>query len=169
MTVLETGRLLLRHAHDGDAEFFLELLNDPSFIQNIGDRGVRTPEEARRYIQDRLVASYERHGFGMYVVERKEAPGPIGICGLVRRDSLPDADIGFAFLPRYWSKGYALESASAIMAHGRNVLGLPRILAVVNPSNQGSIRVLEKLGLRLHGPIRMPGETEDIHLYGPAV
>ncbi|HYG61807.1 MAG TPA: GNAT family N-acetyltransferase [Thermoanaerobaculia bacterium] len=167
MTILETGRLLLRHAHDGDAEFFLELLNDPSFVENIGDRGVRTPEQARRYIQERLVASYERHGFGMYVVERKESPGPIGICGLVRRDTLPDADVGFAFLPRYWSKGYAVESAAAVMTYGREALGLGRIVAVVNPANQGSIRVLEKLGLRLEGMIRMPGEAADIQLFGP--
>jgi RimJ/RimL family protein N-acetyltransferase len=165
MTVLETDRLILRRAHAGDAEFFLELLNDPSFIQNIGDRGVRTPEDARRYIQDRLTASYERNGFGMYVVERKEEAGPIGICGLVRRESLPDVDIGFAFLRRFWSKGYAVESAAAVMTYAREVLGLPRIVAVVNPDNQGSIRVLEKLGLRLHGLIRLPGEDKDIQLF----
>lgn len=168
MTVLETGRLILRRAHAGDAEFFLELLNDPAWIRNIGDRGVRTAGEARLYIQDRLVASYERNGFGMFVVERKEEPGPIGICGLVRRDSLPDVDVGFAFLPRFWGKGYACESASAVLTYGREVLGLGRIVAIVSPDNRSSIRVLEKLGLRSRGMIRLPGEAADVELFAPA-
>src|SRR5262249_52698530 len=114
MLVLETRRLALRHATLDDDDFILRLLNEPSFLRFIGDRGVRTPDDARRYIAERLIGSYVRNGFGLWVVERKEEPGPIGISGLVKRDALPDPDIGFAFLPEHWRSGYAFESAAAV-------------------------------------------------------
>ena len=160
MIVLETQRLTLRHATSDDAEFMLRLLNEPSFIRFIGDRGVRTLDDAERYIADRLVGSYERHGYGLYVVERREEPGPIGICGLVKRDALPDADIGFAFLPEFWSAGYAYESAAAVKQHALSALGMARLLAITNDDNVASIRLVEKLGLAY---VRMtelaPGEA----------
>src|SRR5262249_17826093 len=110
--VLDTARLKLRAAVPRDATFILRLLNEPSFLEFIGDRKVRTIADAERYIHERLIASYERNGFGLWIVERREAVGPIGICGLVKRDSLPDVDIGFAFLPEFWRRGYAFESAA---------------------------------------------------------
>lgn len=161
MSVLETERLALRKLSSNDAEFILELLNEPSFIKNIGDKGVRTRNDAVQYIQNGPVASYERFGFGLYLVQLKGSGAPIGICGLLKRETLQDIDVGFAFLPRFWSKGYAVESAAAVMDHGRKVLGIGRIVAITAPENYGSIKVLEKIGLRFEGVIRLSeGERE---------
>ena len=161
MSVLETERLALRRLSADDAEFILDLLNQPSFIKNIGDRGVRTSEDAVRYIRNGPVASYERFGFGLYLVELKGSATPIGICGLLKRETLPDVDVGFAFLPKFWSRGYAVESASAVMKHGRSVLGIGRIVAITAPENHDSIKVLEKIGLRFERLIRLSeGESE---------
>jgi len=166
--VIETGRLSLRQLTADDAEFILELLNEPPFIQNIGDRGVRTQADAALYILNGPVASYEKHGFGLYLVELKTSRVPIGICGLLKREFLDDADIGFAFLRRFWSQGYAYEAASAVMEHGRNILGLKRILAVTAPGNPSSIRLLEKIGLRFDKTIGMPGAEEPSRLFTSA-
>jgi RimJ/RimL family protein N-acetyltransferase len=149
MFVVETERLILRHATADDAGFVLRLLNEPSFLRFIGDRGVRTLDDARRYIAERFTGSYERHGFGMWVVERPDTAGPLGISGIVRRDTLPGPDIGFAFLPEHWGRGYALESALAVRDHAMGALALPRLLAIANPDNAPSIRVLERLGMAL--------------------
>ena len=169
MTVVETERLTLRRLELGDAEFILGLLNDPSFLRFIGDKGVRTLDDAREYISNGPVASYERFGFGLYLTERKEDRVPIGICGLLKRESLEDVDVGFAFLPQFWSKGYAFESASAVMAYGRNVLGLTRIVAVTSPDNDASIRLLEKLGLKFESMVRLSEESPEIRLFGSDV
>jgi len=165
--VLETERLILRRLTTGDAEFVLELLNEPSFLQYIGDRGVRNLEEAREYIVNRLVTSYERNGFGLYLVELKESRIPIGISGLVKRDALPDADIGFAFLPAYWSKGYAVESAAAVMNYARDVLGLTRIVAITSLDNEGSAKLLGKIGLRFERVIKLSEDAEEVKLFTP--
>lgn len=165
MKILETERLRLREITDEDAEFVLELLNEPGWIQNIGDRGVRTIEDARRYIAEKLAASYERNGFGLYLVELKQTGASAGMCGLVRRDSLEDVDIGFAFLERFWSRGYAFESASAVMDYAQNKVGLKRIVAIVSPDNQGSIKVLEKIGMHFERMIKMPGDEEEIKFF----
>ncbi|MDQ2920333.1 MAG: GNAT family N-acetyltransferase [Acidobacteriota bacterium] len=165
MSVIETERLALRKLSADDAEFILELLNQPSFVKNIGDKGVRTRADAVRYIQNGPVASYERFGFGLYLVELKGSGGPIGICGLLKRESLQDVDVGFAFLPKFWSKGYAVESASAVMKHGRNVLGIGRIVAITAPDNSGSIKVLEKIGLKFERMIRLSDRESEIKLF----
>lgn len=166
LTVLETDRLLLRMFSTDDAEFVLELVNGPSFVQFIGDKGVRSIEDARRYLLDGPIASYEQHGFGLFLVTLKADQAAIGLCGLVKRDSLKDADIGFAFLPAFWSKGYAVESASAVIALANSSFGLTRILAIANPENARSIRVLEKLGLRFEQMMRLPEDRHDVALYG---
>jgi [ribosomal protein S5]-alanine N-acetyltransferase len=163
--VLETERLTLRHATTADDRFIFELVNDPAFIRNIGDRGVRTLADAERYVLDGPIASYEKFGFGMYVVEVRESGTPIGLCGFVKRDWLPDVDIGFAFLPQYRSQGYARESASAVRRYGHEVLGLTRIVAIVSPANADSIRLLEKIGLRFEGMVRPVNEDADIKLF----
>jgi ribosomal-protein-alanine N-acetyltransferase len=165
MRVLDTTRLEIRRLSPGDAAFMLELLNDPSFIQNIGDRGVRDVGGARSYIMRSAVASHEKHGYGLDLVELKETAEPMGICGLVRRDFLDDPDIGFAFLPRFTGLGYATESAAAVLAHAREVLRLPRVLAIVAPGNERSIRVIEKIGLRYERMIMRPGESRAIRLF----
>jgi RimJ/RimL family protein N-acetyltransferase len=164
LKVLETPRLVLRRMHPDDADFILELLNDPGWIQFIGDKGVRTLDAARAYIRQGPMAMYARHGIGLYLTELKEGGVPIGMCGLIRRDSLPDVDIGFAFLPAYRQKGYALEAASATMEYGMKTLGLRRIVAITSPDNHSSIRLLEKLGMRFERLMRLPGDTEDVSL-----
>jgi RimJ/RimL family protein N-acetyltransferase len=165
MTILETERLTLRQMTLDDAEFVLRLLNEPSFIRFIGDRGVRTLDDARRYIVDRFIASYEQHGFGLWLVERRESPGAIGISGLVKRDTLPDPDIGFAFLPEFWSQGYAYESADAVKEFAVRTLRLPRLLAITNPDNAGSIRIVEKLGLAFVRTMMLAADSHDVRLF----
>jgi ribosomal-protein-alanine N-acetyltransferase len=163
--VLETDRLRLRRLSPGDAEFVLRLLNEPSFIQNIGDRGVRNADDARAYILNGPVASYEKHGFGLWLVETKEACEPVGICGLLKRDALEDVDLGYALVPEHWSKGYAMESASAVMAYAREKLGLGRVLAIVDAGNQSSIRLLEKIGFRYDRMIRLSDDSPEVKLF----
>jgi RimJ/RimL family protein N-acetyltransferase len=165
LKILETERLVLRRLNADDAGFILELLNEPSFLQYIGDKGVRNHEDAVRYIQNGPIASYERFGFGLYRVELKDTGDSIGICGLLKRDTLEDVDLGFAFLPRFWLKGYAVESAAATIAYGRSVLGIKRIAAITNPDNAASIRVLEKIGFRFDRMVRMPEGEPELNLY----
>jgi RimJ/RimL family protein N-acetyltransferase len=165
LKVIETERLVLSRLSSADAEFIFDLLNQPSFIKNIGDKGVRTHEDAVQYIQNGPIASYERFGFGLNRVELKESGVPIGICGLLKRDSLPDVDVGFAFLPQFWLQGYAVESAAAVLEHGRQVLGIDRIVAITAPDNHGSIRVLEKIGLKFEGLIRLSDREAEVKLF----
>jgi RimJ/RimL family protein N-acetyltransferase len=162
--VLETDRLILRRLSIEDAEFILELLNEPSFLRFIGDKGVRTLADAREYILKGPVDSYERFGFGLYLTVLKEEEVPIGICGLLKRESLKDIDLGFAFSPKFWRNGYAFESASAVLAYGRSVLGLKRMVAVTAPDNDGSIRVLEKLGFGYEQMVRLSEHGPEIKL-----
>jgi len=163
--VLETERLALRRFTLDDADFAYRLVNDPAWLRNIGDRNVRNPEDARGYLAKGPIAMYEKYGFGMWVATLKTTGEAIGTCGLIKRDSLEHVDIGFAFLPEFRGQGYALESALATLEYGRREVGLTRMLAIVSPANQPSIRILEKLGLRFERNITMPGETEAIFLY----
>lgn len=165
MKIIETERLQLREITGADAEFIFELVNEPGWLQNIGDRGIRTLDDARRYISNNLAASYAKFGFGLYLVELKESGASAGMCGLIKRDSLADVDIGFAFLERFWSQGYAIESAAAVMDYARDALGLKRIVAIVSPHNRGSIKVLEKLEMHFERMIKMPAETEEVKLF----
>jgi [ribosomal protein S5]-alanine N-acetyltransferase len=166
LIILETKRLRLRHlAPDIDAEFILELLNDPSFIRYIGDKGVRDLDAARRYIVEGPVKSYEAHGFGLNLVELKTNAKPIGICGVLKRDTLPDPDIGFAFLPVYWNQGYAFESAAAVMDHARETLKLARVLAITSPDNEASQKLLDKIGLRFDRLVKLTEDAPEIKLF----
>lgn len=167
--VLQTNRLRLRRLSVDDAVFILKLLNEPSFIQNIGDRGVRTVEDARAYILNGPVASYEKHGFGLWLVETKDSGTHIGICGLLKREVLEDVDIGYALLPEFWSKGYALESATAVLSYAREKLRLKRVVAVVNPANQSSIRLLEKIGFQFEEMVRLSEGADEIELFATNV
>ena len=165
MKILETDRLVIRHLTTDDTTFILELLNEPSFIQNIGDRKVRTEEDARKYLLNGPIESYDKNGFGLFMVELKNTSEPIGMCGLIKRDNLPDVDVGFAFLPKYWMKGYAYESASAVLKFAKESIGLKRILGIVNPENAASIHVLEKLGLKFESMVKMPQDSFEIKLF----
>lgn len=160
--VIETTRLRLCELVEDDAPFVFNLVNQPSWLKYIGDKGVRTLDDARRYINEGPRALYARHGFGMYRVELKVSAQSIGLCGLIRRDTLEDVDIGFAFLPEYWGQNYAHEAAAATMCHGLTVLGLPRIVAIVSPGNASSIRLLQKLGLREQRRIRLAADADEV-------
>jgi ribosomal-protein-alanine N-acetyltransferase len=163
--VLETERLILRRLSLDDAEFILQLLNEPSFLRYIGNKGVRDLDGAGQYILNGPVSSYEQNGFGLYLVELKESGSPIGISGLVKRDTLPHADIGFAFLPAYWAKGYAVESAAAVMTYAREVLGLTRILAITSPDNEASGKLLGKIGLKFDRMIKLSEDAPEVKLF----
>jgi RimJ/RimL family protein N-acetyltransferase len=165
LTILETERLLLRQLTTEDANFILGLLNEPSFIRNIGDRGIRTIDGAVSYILNGPVASYAKNGFGLYLVKLKETDESIGMCGLIKRDTLEDVDIGYAYIPGFWSKGYAVEAAQAVKEYARNVIGLDRIVAIVDPENRGSIRVLEKIGLQFERMVRLSEDDIDLKLF----
>ena len=164
-SMLETERLILRHLDIGDAPFILELLNEPAFLQYIGDRQVRTVDDAVGYILKGPTASYREHGFGLDLVQLKADGSKIGICGLIQRDYLADPDIGYAYLQKYWAHGYAVEAAGAVLQHARLVLGLPRVLAITSNENIGSIRVLEKVGLDFDKLIQQPGYDQPSRLY----
>jgi [ribosomal protein S5]-alanine N-acetyltransferase len=166
VTVLETERLLLRQLSIQDAGFILELLNEPSFIRNIGDRGVRTIDGANSYILNGPIASYAKNGFGLYLVKLKATDESIGMCGLIKRDTLEEVDIGYAYLPRFWSKGYAVEAAQAVKEYAKNVIGLHRIVAIVNPENEASIRVLQKIGLQFEKMVKLSEDDIEVKLFG---
>ena len=149
-----TRRLVLRELLASDAPFVRDLMNEPSFIAHIGDRGVRTLEDARRYIETGPWTRYATLGFGLWLVQLRETGQAIGVCGLLKRDGLPGPDIGFAFSHEFWSSGYAFESASAVKTFAQDTLGLSEIWAIVSVSNVASIRLLEKLGFK-----RAPANT----------
>jgi hypothetical protein len=162
--VVETARLRLRQLAENDAAFMRALLNDADFLANVGDRKVRTDADAAAYIRRGPVASYEKSGFGLYLVEEKATGAAAGICGLVRRDTLPDVDVGFAFLPAYRGHGYAVESARAVLAHAA-AIGLDRVVAIALPSNRRSLRVLERIGMRYERLVRLSDDGETLALY----
>jgi RimJ/RimL family protein N-acetyltransferase len=159
-TVGLTERLILRRMTADDAPFILELVNEPSFLEFIGDKGVRTLNDARHYILTGPVASYDRYGFGLYLVLLKAGEVPIGTCGLLKRDTLPDVDIGYALRPAFWGQGYAFEAATAMLTHGREVFGLKRIVAITTPANLASKALLEKLGLRYERTLSLSSEND---------
>jgi RimJ/RimL family protein N-acetyltransferase len=167
--VLRTPRLNLRKMNEDDGEFIIGLLNDAAFLRYIGDKRVRTIEDAHQYLQTGPMASYQRFGFGLYLVELRESGEPIGMCGLLKRDALEDVDIGFAYLPQHRSKGYAVEAASAVMRHARAGLGLGRIVAITSQDNDGSARVLKKVGFRYERLIRMPHDDNELKLFASEV
>jgi len=164
-SVIRTSRLDLRELDGNDAEFILQLLNEEGFIRFIGDKGVRTLADAHDYILQGPMDSYARNGFGLYAACLRDTT-PIGICGLVKREGLNDPDVGFAFLSRYWSLGYAVESAAAVLAHAQDVLGLKRVVAITSPDNWSSIGVLEKIGLRYERMIRLVDHSPELKLFG---
>ena len=165
MHIIETERLFLREINGEDAGFILELVNEPGWLKNIGDRGIRTLEAARECISNVYVAGYEKFGFGLYLVGLKESNQPVGVCGLIKRDALEHVDIGFAFLERFQGKGYAVESALAVMKYAEVKIGLKRVVAITVPDNTGSIKVLEKIGLKFEKMIRLPGSEEELKLF----
>jgi len=164
--LLETDRLILRLLVADDAPFILELVNDADWLRYIGDKGVRNLDDARAYIQNGPMAMYARVGFGLFRVELKAGGTPIGMCGLIKRDTLPDVDIGFAFLPQFRAHGYGREAARATLDYGRDIVGLKRIIAITSPDNDASGRLLEAVGLRFERSFDISAEDRSVRLYG---
>ena len=169
MLVLETERLRLRRLSIDDAEFILRLLNEPSFIQYIGDKNVRTIEDARLYLLNGPIASYQKYGFGLFLIELQDSGTPIGMCGLLKRDVLENIDLGYALIPEFWSQGYGYEAAAAVKSYAGQVLGMQRIVAVTNIENQSSIRLLEKIGFRFEKMLKLADDQEEVMLFGSTV
>lgn len=165
MTVIQTERLSLRRMTLDDAAFIVTLVNDPDWLRYIGDRGVRNEDDARAYLTRTYLAMYEKCGYGLYLVQRREDHLPIGMCGVLKREGLEEADIGFAFLPAYRGQGYALEAARASLDYARDVLKLAAVVAITMPANLSSIALLEKIGLRFVKPVQLPKDTEPLSLY----
>ncbi len=163
--VLETARLALRELEESDDAFVLELVNEPDWIRFIGDKGVRTLEDARRYLREGPMAMYAKHGFGLWAVETKPERVLAGICGLIRRPELEDVDLGFAFLARFRGKGYAREAAAACVAIARERFGLARLLAITDPKNERSMRVLERVGFAFERRWRKTPDAEELALF----
>ena len=165
MKTIESERILLRPLTLEDGEFILELLNTDGFIKYIGDRNVRTVEQAKTYILNGPLKSYETNGFGLSLAELKTDRTPVGMCGLLKRDYLDHADIGFAFLPRYTGKGYAYEIVEEIVRFGLQELRMEKILAIVLPENSSSVRLLEKVGFSYEENFISPDTNEELSLY----
>lgn len=165
MKIIETERLNLRHLNPNDGEFILELLNEPDWIKYIGDRGIRTIDDSKKYIQDGPMEMYEEHGIGLCVVELKESTTPIGVCGLIQRDFLKDVDLGFGFLSKYWGKGYAYEAAQGTLTYGVEELGYHRIAGFTSLDNEKSANLLQKLGMKDEGKIKYASTAEYVRLF----
>ena len=165
VNVIQSKRLALSKLDLHDAEFILELLNEAAFVRFIGDKGVRTVQDAREYLLKGPMDSYARFGFGLYLTSLLRDATPIGICGLVKRENLDDVDVGFAFLSRHWSKGYAVEAASAVLKYAARELQLRRVVAITNPENSGSIAVLERIGLRFERMVKLSDQSFELKLF----
>jgi [ribosomal protein S5]-alanine N-acetyltransferase len=165
MSFIQTERLSIRLMSLDDSAFILRLLNEPSWIQYIGDKGVRTEDDAKNYIQTGPIQMYKEYGFGLYVVTIKETGVPIGICGLIKRPSLVHVDLGFAFLPEYTGKGYAFESAQAVLQYGQETFHLDKIVAFTTIDNTNSQKVLLKLGFVFEELIKFPNDPEELKLF----
>jgi [ribosomal protein S5]-alanine N-acetyltransferase len=163
--ICESARLVLRRAQPGDARFLVRLLNQHSWIRGIGDRNVRTIADAERYIDARMLEPFRTLGYGMNVVVLKATGAPIGLCGLVKRDTLPHPDLGFALLDDYAGQGYAQEAAAAVMAHARTALKIPQLLAITSPGNDRSGKLLLRLGFVLERRASLAPGGEELNIY----
>lgn len=169
VTILETRRLTLRELTVDDAAFIHHLVNEPGWLRFIGDKNIRTTDDARNYLLQGPIAMYARLGFGLWLVELRDGHVPIGICGLIRRDALEDIDLGFAFLQAHWRKGYAFESAAVTLAYAKEKLGLRRVVAISSQDNNASGQLLEKLGFRFERLIRLAAEAPELKLHAVAI
>jgi len=164
--ILETERLVLREFSIDDADFILNLLNTPGWLKYIGDKNVRTLEDAVNYLENGPIKSYKENGFGLWMILLKNKSTPIGMCGLINRESLEDIDIGFALLPEYSNSGYGYEIARATMVYANNTLGIKKVVAITNSNNIRSIKLLNKLGLQFEKKIKL-SDNDTVLLYSP--
>ena len=162
MKILETERLQILEFRKEDAGFILELVNEPAWIEFIGDKNVTNLQDAANFIENKLRPSYKENGFGLFLVKLKEPTISIGMCGLVNRPGLDNIDIGFAFLAAHRKKGYAFESSKAMMAYAKDTLNIPTLVAITNPNNVASGKLLEKLGFQFDKLIDLAKDGKDL-------
>jgi RimJ/RimL family protein N-acetyltransferase len=165
MNILETERLRLREFTPEDASFIIELVNSPGWLKYIGDRNIKTTDQARAYLENGPIKSYHDNGFGLWMAENKVINTPIGMCGILKRETLEHPDLGFAFLPEYMGKGYAFEAATATLTFAKEKLNVQTLCAITVPDNQNSIRLLEKVGMKFNRRICFPNNAEELLLY----
>ncbi|GAA5136187.1 GNAT family N-acetyltransferase [Thalassotalea piscium] len=162
MTIIhQTARLTIRQFNDDDAAFILRLLNEPSFLKNIGDKKVRTINDAKRYLNTGPLASYQAYGFGLCMVELTKAKEPIGMCGLIKRPELSLPDLGYAYLPKFWRMGYAKEAATAVLNNAKQQYNLTKIAAITSLENESSIHLLNALGFEQLRIVALYKKTPD--------
>lgn len=166
--ILTTERLFLSEININDAAFIYQLMNDPDWLLNIGDRHIHKLEDAENFITNKFIKSYKENGYGLYIIRIIESETPIGICGLIKRDGLDHMDIGYALLPQFRGKGYAYEATRSMYNYGHDILKIDTIIAIVNPENKPSIALLEKLGMTYEKMIRLPGDSKEIKLFSPS-
>jgi len=164
-SILETERLSLREFNTTDATFIIQLLNSKGWLKFIGDRHIKTLEQAENYLTNGPMKSYSVNGFGLSMVELKNTHTPIGMCGLIKRDNLPDIDIGFAFLEEFMGNGYAFEIAQATINFAKESLKKETILAITLPTNVRSINLLKKIGMKFEKNFSFEGSTEELMLF----
>ncbi len=164
-SILATEKLRLRELTEGDTAFIIELVNSSGWIKYIGDRNIKTPEQAKAYLENGPIKSYQENGFGLWLVETKHNKNPIGMCGLLKRNYLEDPDIGFAFLPEFIGQGYGFEAAAATLSLAKDQLKLRTLCAITMPTNHASIRLLEKIGLKFIKSFYPPDNHEELSLY----
>ncbi len=161
----ETERLILQPTTSADAEFIFELVNTPKWLANIGDRNVKSVEDAKTYIKERMTPQLEKLGYGNYTLIRKVDNRKIGTCGLYNREGLEGIDIGFALLPDFENLGYGYESAAKLVEVGINEFQIKRISAITTKENIASQKLIEKLGLKYVNIIKIPDDEEELLLY----
>ena len=165
MKILDTERLSLRTIDADDAAFYYELVNDPTWLEHIGDKGIRSVEGARAAILDGPCVMQEKLGHSLYVMERKSDGVALGLCGLIKRDTLPEVDIGYAIRPAWFGQGYTYEAAAAVVAYARDRLRMKRLLGITSPGNTNSIRLLQKLGLGFVETTYLPPGERPTNIY----
>jgi len=158
--MIETERLKLRKIVDEDAPFLLQLFNDPTFIENINDKGVKTIEQASQFIRETIFVSYTTHGYGPYLIQLKSSDEKIGTSGFYKRDQFEYPDIGYALLPHFTGKGYAFEATNAVLNYGYSALKLPIVYGITSVENKRSAHLLEKIGLQFKEIIEYGEEKE---------
>ena len=166
MKILETERLVLRQLTEADAAFFMKLANTPSWLKYIGDRNIKSIEASKKYLRDGSIKSYKERGFGFYMVELQENNDLLGVCGLIKRDTLEDVDIGFAFMPEAEGKGFGYESAYSVLNYAKNKLKINRIIAITVPENERSIGLIKKIGLTYEKMVKLEDDGEDLMQFG---
>jgi RimJ/RimL family protein N-acetyltransferase len=156
---MNTERLTIQPLVPNDQRFILELLNSAGWIQFIGDRHVHTVEEASAYVQKIIENVHIRY----WVVRLKAGDEPIGIITLIKREYLTHHDVGFAFLPRFTNKGFALEATSAVLSEVAKSPEHNHLYAITVPSNTRSVRLLKKIGFEFEKEIEVEKETLQLH------